>query len=736
MVHASEDSRDRTQSAASSGTTEPRNVAQASTDTSQAIDEPAVSHTPQEYLHSGTAILGDVSSRSSPEASQQQIRERLMKLGNFGCNPSDYMEWLELATSPEPKTTQGYHKREGFDIGNVSETMFGGTELQLSSAYEAMRFIEDAGLPLKMTLPGSTMTIAGNLFRNATKTIGHFAPHEAVGLVMRSRETKLVEEVFTRECLARLSAAQTNSLADATIEAIREAVSYLELPTKPADATDHFWEEQFQVASEAVGRIAMRLPETSISTVLGEMVGLPHHPHIRDSLWRRDPLAKCVRRLSNGIGKQSVQSLLLAFLQLPVQGSSELPTKQDWYDPVTIVTDFNWTREVDLKPECKDQIDRIVASIAVARGEERSNLCHRAANLLCAKLLSPEQINTFTSSLYAHCDENGLPAETGCFDSLVLLLPPDAVRNELEMFRRKYLSAVQAADKLWRNLRRTVILTQEVTANKQHNLEWMQDDLSAILSKAGQWLESIKPQHSVEIQPDIQQFWLNTFGAPDSPAAKKAVLCDWLATLENLILLNQHASKEQINQAEELIVQAERDGWCVTQVAPSRSLFGKVSVDKVVDEIRYRLGDRDILNVRQACDAMVRWCELGQTRDFQIPQELLQFLGCLVATRRHEDLPLLISASTNVMKRLDGPRRKMLFGLMESGLKALLSETSYPGNQPEKPFSIGAKLRIRVACARLAGRAADLGISSAILDQWTATIKTDIFADVRQYLAN
>jgi hypothetical protein len=78
----------------------------------------------------------------------------------------------------------------------------------------------------------------------------------------------------------------------------------------------------------------------------------------------------------------------------------------------------------------------------------------------------------------------------------------------------------------------------------------------------------------------------------------------------------------------------------------------------------------------------------------------------------------------------------MLFGLMESGLKALLSETSYPGNQPEKPFSIGAKLRIRVACARLAGRAADLGISSAILDQWTATIKTDIFADVRQYLAN
>ena len=77
-----------------------------------------------------------------------------------------------------------------------------------------------------------------------------------------------------------------------------------------------------------------------------------------------------------------------------------------------------------------------------------------------------------------------------------------------------------------------------------------------------------------------------------------------------------------------------------------------------------------------------------------------------------------------------------LFHLMESGLKALLSETSYTVDQPEKPYTIGMKLRIRVACARLAGTAADLGISSPILDQWTTAIRTDIFADVRRYLAN
>ena len=627
MVHASEELTDRTQAAASKRTATPRDAAQPNTDTMQTIDEPTVSHAPQERLRSGMALSSDSTSGSLPEASQQQIRERLMKLADYGCNPSDYMEWLELATSPEPKATTGHRQREGFEIGNVGTTISGGIEQQLSSAYEAMRFIEDAGLPLKMTLPGSTMTIAGNLFRNAARTIGYFAPHEAVGLVLRSRETKLVEEIFTRECLARLSMAQVNSLADATIQAVREAVSHLGPPTKPVDATDHFWEEQFQVASEAVGRIGVRLPEDKVSLVFREMADLPQHPRIRDSLWRRDPLAKCIRRLGNAIDKQSAQSLLPALLQLPVQGSAELPTKHDWYDPVSIVADFDWSRDTNWGAECDAQVDKIVARIAAARGEERSNLCHRAADLLCANLLSSEQIDTFTSSLYAHCDEYGLPAETGCYDSLVLLLPPHANSDEHEMFRRKYLSAAMADDKSWRNLRRTNLPIQEFRSNKQRSIEWTQKDLSAILSLATKWLESIRPQQAEEVQSASKQFWLNRRWRRNSPAAKQAALCDWLATLENIILLNRQASTEQLDQADALIAQAQRDGWCVTQAVPARALLGKVTIDEAVEEIRYRMGDRNSLNVRQACDAMVRWCELWQTRDFQVPQELLQFLG-------------------------------------------------------------------------------------------------------------
>ena len=158
-------------------------------------------------------------------------------------------------------------------------------------------------------------------------------------------------------------------------------------------------------------------------------------------------------------------------------------------------------------------------------------------------------------------------------------------------------------------------------------------------------------------------------------------------------------------------------------------------MEESVEEIRYRMGDRNSLNVRQACDALVRWCELWRIRSFQVPQELLDFLGGIVATHRHEALPLLIAASADVIERLDVSGRLRLFHLMETGLEELLSETNYTGGQPETPYTIGMKLRIRVACARLAKTASDVGMSNGILDQWTIAITNDMFADVRRYLA-
>src|SRR5262249_13225352 len=158
----------------------------------------------------GASPVGDPQSAGAAPT-RKTIRARLTELAAYGCDPSDHTDWLTLATSPEPRATKGRTDSEGFGIWETSTTYSSGNEPQLEAAYRAVRFIEDAGLPL--SIPGTmTLTVANDLYRNAMETIAFFAPHEAVGLALRSRDQKLVQRVFTRARLATLSSAQVSGL--------------------------------------------------------------------------------------------------------------------------------------------------------------------------------------------------------------------------------------------------------------------------------------------------------------------------------------------------------------------------------------------------------------------------------------------------------------------------------------------------------------------------------------------
>ena len=107
-------------------------------------------------------------------------------------------------------------------------------------------------------------------------------------------------------------------------------------------------------------------------------------------------------------------------------------------------------------------------------------------------------------------------------------------------------------------------------------------------------------------------------------------------------------------------------------------------------------------------------------------------LATLVAERRHECLSLLIASCGSVLKRLDQNGQLSFWNQLSNAMGKLLAETEYHANDEISPFSIGMKLRIRVACTRLVHRLLELGHSDPTLDQWVASIRTDQFADVRR----
>jgi hypothetical protein len=662
--------------------------------------------------------------------------DRLNELSVFGCDPTDFQDWLEEITAPEPHRTQGSFEVDGFDIGNVSRKHKGGDELQLKAAYRAIRFIEDAGIPLEVP-ETVTMSVASKLFRQAMKVIAYFAPHEAVGLFLRARNQDLTKEVLSRKCLATLSENRFNTLFDTARNGIYDAFSRLGSTTIPSERDNEYWREQARVACLALDRAVVRIKDELFGALFSRLVNLQRQPATRD--WRiGEGLHECVSRVASLLPKASLEELLPTLLTIPVPGSAESGVPQnvsiDWHDPVIVVMNYRWQPDGDAVARCSRQIEDILSRAAVAQGGERAVLCRRCVYLMEAGILSVTQRQKLAASLFAQTDTNGLPKDTGCFDSLVLSFSSREDFDEVAAFRAKYLTS--DSDSVWLALRKTNTGVLNLRSDDRRKLNWSRADLTAILVMAERWIiGKTPPTQSAPPHP-----FAVMFGRAENLGM---AFLDWLATLENVVLLNPRANRAHREKANELIVKAEGFGWCVTQTGPTRVLFNYESPAKAISSMRFYLGDRDAFNVRQACDAIVRWYELGKTSGLSVPTSVPQMLWTLLAERRHEYLSLLISTCKGVIERTDQRTCSTFLTAINSTMQQLLVETtySYPSGEDtlgwrpsadEGAFSMPMKLRIRVACAKLVRTARRAGLCVPFVEQWSAALQSDLFADVRR----
>lgn len=88
----------------------------------------------------------------------------------------------------------------------------------------------------------------------------------------------------------------------------------------------------------------------------------------------------------------------------------------------------------------------------------------------------------------------------------------------------------------------------------------------------------------------------------------------------------------------------------------------------------------------------------------------------------------------NVIERSENNSKSIFFKDVSGGLRQLLIETDYAADSPDVFWTVGKKLRIRVACAQLAATATEHDISDSVIHSWIASVEADIFADVRRVL--
>lgn len=148
--------------------------------------------------------------------------ERLDDLKQYQCNPSQEIQLLEFEIKHEPSYPSDTSISNGFDIGTRHTTRhFSVENNELLNAFRLLRFFEDAALPF--SLPNMSIAVSGA--NNAIKRTAKYAPYWSMCTMLRTRDRKSIELIFTRESLSNLDTDFIDGLANKYISLLGEFIN-------------------------------------------------------------------------------------------------------------------------------------------------------------------------------------------------------------------------------------------------------------------------------------------------------------------------------------------------------------------------------------------------------------------------------------------------------------------------------------------------------------------------------
>ncbi|RYG43150.1 MAG: hypothetical protein EOO01_21805 [Chitinophagaceae bacterium] len=143
------------------------------------------------------------------EADSKDFVDRQNTLRLFNCDPWQELETFELLLNYPAREFEEAEQVQEFRIGKKSTTHhFGGTNKDLLSAYQFIRYLEDTGIPPKI----GNSTYGDKPLKEAILRIGTSSTSWALGLIMRSGQGKSAKKLLTRDFINKVSRAECNRL--------------------------------------------------------------------------------------------------------------------------------------------------------------------------------------------------------------------------------------------------------------------------------------------------------------------------------------------------------------------------------------------------------------------------------------------------------------------------------------------------------------------------------------------
>ena len=690
-------------------------------------------------------------SKNADVASASREGWVLMSTMSMNNSQATWRRWAELASQNADAWTEKVRitdeigdsdrKREtpSFDLGTRRGTGFHFSNVgyrRLIASYRAVRLSEVTGLPPTSNPDNDyfgSMIVSSEILRLAADELVDINPELAMRIVLRvsaSETDETLERVMSRTRIASLSSESAIDLAEICIRLLNYSLSHLLDPNMQIGGISSY--ARASVASEALSRLVMRLPDEMVNTALDIAIKIYRMDHVGLLFGRGNSVNHLLSRSWESLPKEYRSTRVFDIMALDISRHYESVATERLPDPAIVISDEDLPSKLttDQGARIREIVTFLIQGL-YGGGDAHNRALLRLIPLMTADLLTSDEKSDIANALWGNSDPilNASSGDGTLFDWIYLVMPELEDGQSERSFRHKWLHTVTETDDSDMSYTPSIRMLTQVGAavSKLRDLGY---------------LFPISPQEEQLIASHIEGIVeiISSDGFTETvlmfPLVNMAQLASEITFPEDIAENLLHRIGSMFESQHD--TQGPFDGL-VTQMRLSIGFAlvpGLIKsmpdhFDSISQWLRIGLASDDEEILQNAMSSLRVWISASD-HDEEMkspPDDIVREIGLIIASRRKIALPDALWCADTVFETGTDSQRTIIHKSVLRGLEYLAEELRYDREHDE---SQDVPL-LRLLCVQLAKTLAECGFEhEPIVARWLQIGNDDPFPEVRR----
>ena len=648
---------------------------------------------------------------------QNEFFERWNALRQYKCDPQNELRMFERSLERPPVERAQVIRKKEFDIGRVTQTHhFNRWDSEALTAYNFLRFCEDAGIPFR--IPG--VTVVKKSAEGTLSRIADYSPYWAMVNMVRIEDAKVIDEIFDRASLSHVEITSADSLIAQYLKVLEQSVADIR-------SGNSFYGSNFgivlaKVIPEILSRLCCKCSHDAKEKLLDFLLEVYQSEHRSNY----GGIQNLTNRLLIAFPVQKRFALIPRLLDFPVLENLNPLEESEFINPFQFLSlDKELTKNWDKPTIPEEKIEALLGKALSNDANVREWVMLILVNLHDLGLLNPNQTDRLTDVIWMRRDEFGLPSETDFYKSVFLDLPhPPNVEPE-PLFKNYIQNEQFPIQQNGAPLTGGHIPICEEIIHAKNYIEWSDEDICEIFDRLIEWWDSDKKYLRYGPTP--------FFSMADEFKARFACLVNVLAAVvaPNFNISEKNNRKETLQR---LISELRDYGLYALRLESACIQIYPESREDVLERIENGMASdipEFVFDSLEAILVMVKKIKSEEIeKDFS---KILSTLGQIVRWRKNPGLPSALNRIAELITKHPWIFSDELERLTLIGLHHIAKDTATNAGG----LDISEKLEIRESAAGLAYRLFEFYTEQSnsipdVLNEWEAICQSDDeFAEIR-----